>query len=58
MFSLFDDITVFHDEDEVCIPDGGQSVSNNEACSSFHQVIHCFLDADFGSGIYGAGCFV
>ena len=29
-----------------------------EAGSAFHEVIHGFLDLDFGSGVYGAGGFI
>ena len=30
-------------------------MGDDETCSSFHQVIHCFLDQHFCSCIYGAG---
>ena len=56
--SLFDNIAVFHYQYKICISDGGESVGDYEAGSAFHEVIHGFLDLDFGSGVYGAGGFV
>ena len=58
MVSLFDDIAVFHYQDEICVSYGGESVGDYEAGSAFHEVIHGFLDLDFGSGVYGAGSFI
>ena len=53
MVALLDDVSVFHDENQIRITNRGQSMRNNEACSAFHQVIHGFLDLDFGSGVDG-----
>ena len=58
MVSLFNDIAVFHYQYKICISDGGESVGDYEAGSAFHEVIHGFLDLDFGSGVYGAGSFI
>ena len=53
MVALLDDVSVFHDENQIRIADGGQPVGDDEACSALHQVIHGFLDLDFGSGVDG-----
>ena len=58
MLALFDDIAVFHNQNQIRIADGGKSVSNNKAGSSFHQTIHGLLDLLLRSGIYGAGRFI
>ncbi len=58
MAALFDDVAVFHDQDDVCVFDGGETMGDDEAGASFHQVVHGFLDAEFGSGVYRAGCFI
>ena len=58
MVPLFDNIAVFHYQYKICISDGGESVGDYEAGSAFHEVIHGFLDLDFGSGVYGAGSFI
>lgn len=52
MVPLFDNIAVFHYQYKICISDGGESVGDYEAGSAFHEVIHGFLDLDFGSGVY------
>ena len=58
MGALFDDVAFAHDEDEVCVADGGQPVGDDEACASLHQVIHRLLDQDFCPCVYGAGRLV
>ena len=58
MVPLFDNIAVFHYQYKICISDGGESVGDYEAGSAFHEVIHGFLDLDFGSGVYGTGSFI
>ncbi len=50
--SLFDDIAVSHDEDQIGIPDGGQTVSDYKAGAIFHEVVHGSLDQYFGTGIH------
>lgn len=51
MGSLLDDASVFHDKDFVCISDRGQTMCNDEAGTTFHQAVKCFLDHEFGSCI-------
>ena len=53
VISLLDDVSVFHDENQIRITNRGQPVGDDEACSALHQVIHGFLDLDFGSGVDG-----
>ena len=55
MGALLDDVAVPHHKDEVCVPDGGQAVGDDEAGTAAHQVVHCGLDALFGAGIHAAG---
>src|SRR5205809_7612972 len=56
--SLFDDAAVVHNKDQICIPDRGESVGNDKACSSLHQLGHGSLDLHLGSSIDTAGRFV
>ena len=56
--SLFNNVAVPHDKDEVCIPDGGQAVGDDETGTAPHQVVHGGLDALFGAGVHTAGGFV
>ena len=58
MISLLDNVTVFHNQDQVCILDGRKSVRDHKACSALHQIVHGFLDTHFGSGIYRGGCLI
>src|SRR5450759_3863384 len=56
--ALFNDRTVVHDKDVVRISDGRETVGNDEAGPTGHQLCHCFLDAYFRSGIDAACGFV
>ena len=58
MIALLDDVSVLHDQDQICIFDGGKSVGNDKTCSALHQIIHGFLDLNLGSGIYGRSCLI
>ena len=58
MIALLDDVSVLHNEDQICILDRGKSVCDNETGSSLHQIIHRFLDLHFCSCIDGGCCFV
>ena len=53
MVALLDDISVLHDKNQIRITNRGQPMGNDKACSTLHQVIHCFLDLDLCSGING-----
>ena len=58
MISLLDDIAILHNKDQICIFDRRKSVCNNKACSALHQVVHCFLDLHFCSGIDRRCCLI
>src|SRR5699024_1725313 len=47
VFSLFNNISVLQNENPVRITDRGKPVGNDKTCSSFHQIIHRFLDLNF-----------
>ena len=51
MGTLLDDLSVFHYKDQGSVADRRQAVCNNKACTTFHQVIKCFLYLQFGTGI-------
>ena len=53
VISLLDDISVFHNKNQIRITNRGQSMRNNEACSAFHQDIQGLLHLDFGSAVDG-----
>ena len=43
MASLLDDVAVFHDEDEVSVPDSGEAMGDDEASTLLAQVCHRLL---------------
>ena len=53
MVALLDDISVLHDKNQIRIANRRQPMGDDEACSALHQVIHGFLDLDFGSCVDG-----
>ena len=56
--TLFNNIAVFHNKNEICITDRGKSVGDDKTCSALHQIIHRFLNLDFGSCIDGRSCLI
>ena len=56
MVALFDDIAVFHYQDDISALDGGESVGYDKAGAAFHLRGKCFLDLGLGTGIDGGGC--
>ena len=46
--AVLHDISLFHDQDQICVTNRRQTVRDNKACASFHQVIH--------SSLYNAFC--
>ena len=51
MVALFDDIAVFHYQDDISALDGGESVGYDKAGAAFHHRGKCILDLDLGTGI-------
>ena len=58
MISLFDNISIFHHKNHICIFNCRQSMRNNKARSSFHQVIHRLLDKSLCTSIYRRCCLI
>ena len=58
MVTLFDDVSVFHYQDDISALDGGKSVGYDEAGATFHHFGKCVLDLDLGTGIDGGGCLI
>ena len=58
MVALFDDVSVFHYQDDISALDGGKSVGYDEAGAAFHHGGECVLDLDLGTGIDGGGCLI
>ena len=58
MIALFDDVSVFHDQDDISTLDGGETMSYDKAGTSFHHLGECVLDLDLGTGIDGGGCLI
>ena len=56
--ALFDNVAVFDDENQVCILNSRETMSNNEAGAAFGEFIHSFLNNHFGARIDGRGSFV
>ena len=55
---LLDDVSVLHDKDEVGVLDGTETMGDDEACPSFGQLVHRFLDLLLGSRVDVAGRLV
>ena len=55
MLTLFHNLTVPHDQNHVCLPDGGQSVGHYEAGSALHHLRKGLLHLNLCPGVNG-GC--
>ena len=53
MISIFDDITIYHDEDDVSILNSGQAVGDDKASPSHHELAESLLNQDFCPSING-----
>ena len=53
MIPMFDDIAVYHDEDDVRILNSGQSMGNDEASTTHHELAESLLNQDFCPSING-----
>ena len=53
MITLFDDITIYHDEDDVSILNGGQAMGNDKASPSHHELAESLLNQNFCPSIDG-----
>ena len=51
MAAGLDDIAVFHDQDQIGVADGGQTMRDHEAGAVFHQLLHALLDQHLRAGI-------
>lgn len=58
MVALFDDIAVFHYQDDISTLDGGKAVGYDKAGAAFHHRGKGILDLDLGTGIDGGCCLV
>ena len=52
VLALLNDISVPHNQDNVSFPHGGESVSNDKACSALHHTCESLLNLHFGTGVY------
>ena len=55
MIAGLDDIAVLHDQDQISVTDGGETMGDDKAGAVFHQLVHPFLDQHFRTGIDAAG---
>ena len=58
MISMFDDITIYHNEDDVSILNSRQAMGNDEASTTHHELAESLLNQDFCPGINGGSCLV
>ena len=58
MVALFDDIAVFHYQDDIRTLDGGETMGYDKAGTAFHHRGKSILDLDLGTGIDGGGCLI
>ena len=55
MISLLYDISVFHNQNHIRLPDGGKPVGHDKARSPLHHGGKRFLNPNFRARIYGGG---
>ena len=55
---LLDDVALFHKQNGVRVPDGGQAVGNDEAGAPPHEPLHGLADLHLGAGVYAGGGLV
>ena len=48
---MFDNIAIYHDEDDVRILNCGQAMGNDKASPSHHELAESLLNQDFCPGI-------
>ena len=53
MIPMFDNITIYHDENDISILNSGQAVGDDEASTTHHELAESLLNQDFCSGIDG-----
>src|SRR5688572_18773328 len=58
MYSAFDNLAIFEEQDHIRIADRGQTVGDNEGCAPFEELVECFLDKTFGSRVHAGGCLI
>ena len=58
MVALFDDIAVFHYQDDISALDGGKTMGYDKAGAAFHHRGKCILDLHLCTGIDGRGCLI
>lgn len=58
MGSAFCNTAVFHDQYYICIPNGGKTVGNDKAGTSFHHSKESLLDVQFSTSIDIAGSLI
>ena len=58
MAAVLDDVALLHDQNEVGVADGGQTVGDDEAGAVFRQPVHGPLGDEFCPGVHGGGGLV
>jgi len=58
MRSLFDDTSVFHDKNLICISNRRKTMRYDKACTSLHKTVKSFLNHQFSSGIDTGSGFI
>ena len=53
VITMFYDISIYHDEDDVRILNSGQAVGDDKASPSHHELAESLLNQDFCPGING-----
>ena len=55
VIAAFNDLSVIHDDDQIRVPDGRQTVGNHDAGTVAHHHLHRILNRLFGAGIHIGG---
>mgnify|MGYP007069436914 CR=1 FL=1 len=49
---------MLHEQDDVSVTNGGKAMRDDEACPTFHQLVHRFADLGLGAGVHAACRFI
>ena len=56
--ALFDNLSLFEEDDAIGIPYGREAVSDDEGGAVFHKALQCLKNQRLGLGVEGAGWLI
>ena len=58
MITMFDDIAIYHNEDDVSVLNSGQAVGDDKTSTPHHELAESLLNQDFCPSIDGGSCLI